>query len=73
MKDGAEQLLGLYTPILMLVNTMMIFPSSIINFLYPKFSYQIGQKISAVSIWNKYFKVVILTFLGIFIVVFPGP
>jgi len=72
MKDGAEQLLGLYTPILMLVNTMMIFPSSIINFLYPKFSYQIGQKISAVSIWNKYFKVVILTFLGIFIVVFPA-
>jgi O-antigen/teichoic acid export membrane protein len=72
IKDGSEQLLGLYAPILMLVNTMMIFPSSIMNFLYPKFSYQIGQKIPAIQIWKKYFKVLAISFLGIFLVVVPG-
>jgi O-antigen/teichoic acid export membrane protein len=72
IKDGSEQLLGLYAPILMLVNTMMIFPSSIMNFLYPKFSYQIGQKIPAIQIWKKYFKVLGLSFIGIFLVVVPG-
>lgn len=72
IKDGTEQLLGLYAPILMLVNTMMIFPSSIMNFLYPKFSYQIGQKIPAIQIWKKYFKVLALSFIGIFLAVVPG-
>lgn len=72
IKDGNEQLLGLYAPILVLLNTMMIFPSSIMNFLYPKFSYQIGQKIPAIQIWKNYFKVLVLSFIGISLIVILG-
>lgn len=72
IKDGSEQLLGLYAPILMLVNTMMVFPSSIMNFLYPKFSYQIGQKTPAIQIWKKYFKIIAISFFGIILLVILG-
>lgn len=65
VKYGTEQLLGLYSPILMLLNTLMIFPSTISTYLYPKFSFKIGMNIAASVIWKQYFKVIILSFFGI--------
>jgi O-antigen/teichoic acid export membrane protein len=72
VKYGTEQLLGLYSPVLMLLNTLMIFPSTISTYLYPKFSFKIGMKIAASVIWKQYFKVIILSFLAISGMVFIG-
>jgi O-antigen/teichoic acid export membrane protein len=72
VKYGTEQLLGLYSPVLMLLNTLMIFPSTISTYLYPKFSYKIGMNIAASVIWKQYFKVIILSFLTISGMVFFG-
>lgn len=72
IKDGNQELLGIYAPVLMLLNTMMIFPGTITNFLYPKFSYKIGQKVLAMEIWKQYFKVIAFSFIGILVVVSIG-
>jgi hypothetical protein len=72
IKDGNEKLLGLYAPVLMLVNTMIIFPGTITNFLYPKFSYKIGMNVPAKVIWKQYLQVIALSFLGISFTVFIG-
>jgi hypothetical protein len=72
IKYGTEQLLGLYSPVLMLLNTLMIFPSTISTYLYPKFSFKIGMNVAASVIWKQYYKVLILSFLGITGMVFIG-
>ncbi len=72
IKFGTEQLLGLYSPVLMLLNIIMIFPSTISTYLYPKFSYKIGMNVAASVIWKQYIKVLILSFLGISVIVLIG-
>lgn len=65
LKFSTEKMLGLYSPVLMLLTTVAILPNTLSAYMYPKFSYQIGQTKDLKEIWPKLLKIYILSFLFI--------
>ena len=41
---GNERLLGLYAPVLMVVTTLSMLPTSLSTYFYPRFSYMLGKE-----------------------------
>jgi O-antigen/teichoic acid export membrane protein len=65
IKFGNANLLGLYAPVLMLLSTMSLLPSSLSNYMYPKFSFEFGQTGDVNKIFKKIIKIIVVSFLFI--------
>lgn len=51
IKEGTAVDLGLYSPVLIILSTVLLIPSTISNYLYPKFSFAYGQGCSRAYLW----------------------
>ena len=56
IKYGNANLLGLYSPVMMLLSTMALLPGTLSNYMYPKFSYEFGKTGKVDGIYRKILK-----------------
>lgn len=55
--------LGIYAPIAMLLSMVAILPNTLSAYMYPKFSYHLGQAKSIQEVWRKLLKIYGISFL----------
>lgn len=60
---GNEILLGLYAPVLMIINAFSILPNTLGTYFYPKLSYLFGKTNRAILIWHKIIKIYLVSFI----------
>jgi O-antigen/teichoic acid export membrane protein len=60
---GSASLLGIYAPVLMLINTVSLLPNILANYLYPKLSFNLGKNNNPVQIWKSFLKMNFFSFL----------
>ena len=60
---GNERLLGLYSPVLMVVASLAMLPTSISTYFYPRFSYILGKENNALLLWRKLLRIFLFSFL----------
>ncbi|MFZ5516788.1 MAG: lipopolysaccharide biosynthesis protein [Candidatus Zhuqueibacterota bacterium] len=53
LKFGSIESLGFYSPVVTLINALMILPNSIATYYYPKFAFHLGVTNKKVSLWRK--------------------
>lgn len=53
IKNGDSLQLGLFTPISIFLMAIAVIPSTIASYLYPRFSFSLGQNGDALSLWRK--------------------
>jgi O-antigen/teichoic acid export membrane protein len=81
---GDEYMMGLYAPVIMMLGAVSLFPNTLITYMYPKFSFKLGQNQNTQQIWKtlvkiylfsivfiSIFAVLIFFLLDFFIVLFP--
>lgn len=66
LKTGNETLLGIFTPVLVMLNAFSLLPNSLATYFYPKFSYSFGKTGSAKLIFKQLLKIYIII-IAIFI------
>lgn len=64
---GDTRLVGIYHPIFLLLGVMSIFPNVMTMYIYPKFSFSLGQNNDIMSLWNKMKKIYLFSFFGILV------
>lgn len=62
IKFGNEYLMGLYAPIIMLFSALSLLPNTLITYMYPKFSFQLGQKNDNHKVFKTLFKIYSISF-----------
>lgn len=63
IKEGTAVDLGLFSPVLLIISTVLLIPSTISNYLYPKFSFEYGQGCSRVYLWSQMKKMMAVSVL----------
>lgn len=53
IKSGSAGDLGLYSPVLIILSTVLLIPNTLSNYLYPKFSFAYGQGCTREFLWKK--------------------
>lgn len=67
IKFGDETMLGLFSPILLVISTLSLLPNTLGTYYYPKFSYQYGKTGDAKNMLNTLMKI----FGGSFLLLIP--
>lgn len=65
---GNETLLGLYAPVLMIITTFAMLPTTLGTYFYPKLTYLFGKNNNAREIWNKLVRIYLYTSLLILVI-----
>lgn len=60
---GNELLLGLYSPVFIIISTLAILPTTLGSYYYPKLTYLFGQNGSALQVWRKIKKLYLATLI----------
>jgi O-antigen/teichoic acid export membrane protein len=66
---GNETLLGLYAPVLMIINAIALLPNTIGSYSYPRLTYLFGKKQDAYEIWRKMIRIYFFASLAIIIII----
>jgi O-antigen/teichoic acid export membrane protein len=67
-----ETMLGLYTPVLIIITAFSLLPNSLGAYYYPKLSYAFGKRNDPVEIWKMMKKVYLVSLLVIFPMILAG-
>ncbi|MFN4853876.1 MAG: lipopolysaccharide biosynthesis protein [Bacteroidota bacterium] len=65
IKYSVPETIGIYAPVAMLLSVVAILPNSLSAYMYPKFSFHLGQAKEANDIWNKLLKIYLASFIFI--------
>jgi O-antigen/teichoic acid export membrane protein len=60
---GTLELLGIYAPCILLLNTMSMLPSVLSSYLYPKLSFSFGKFNDKILVWNTFLKINCISFI----------
>ncbi len=63
---STTEMLGLYTPVIMLISVISILPNSLSAYMYPKFTFQMAQTNDLNGIWKKLIRIYAASFGFIF-------
>lgn len=69
---GNEVLLGLYSPVLVLITTLAILPTTLGQYYYPKLTFMFGQNNNALEVWRKIKKLYLATLVFILPIILIG-
>jgi O-antigen/teichoic acid export membrane protein len=72
IRFGNETMLGLYTPVLIIITAFSLLPNSLGAYYYPKLSYAFGKRNDPVEIWKMMKKVYLVSLLVIFPMILAG-
>jgi O-antigen/teichoic acid export membrane protein len=59
---STAEMLGLYTPVIMLISIISILPNSLSAYMYPKFTFQMAQSNDLNGIWKKLIRIYAASF-----------
>ncbi len=62
---STAEMLGLYTPVIMLISIISILPNSLGAYMYPKFTFQMAQSRDLNGIWKKLIRIYAASFVFI--------
>ncbi|MCG9879446.1 MAG: hypothetical protein MH472_02500 [Bacteroidia bacterium] len=68
LKAGNSELLGIYAPIIMVLGFLAIIPNNLSTYMYPKYTFKIGENNNAIAIWKHMIKLYLVSFLLICLV-----
>ncbi|NVO08503.1 MAG: oligosaccharide flippase family protein [Bacteroidales bacterium] len=60
---GNEVMLGLYSPVFILISTLALLPSTLGQYYYPKLTYMFGQNNDAGQVWRKIKRLYLVTII----------
>lgn len=63
IKYAVPETIGIYAPVAMLLSVVAILPNSLSAYMYPKFSFHLGEAKQAEDIWNKLLKIYFTSFV----------
>lgn len=72
VKNSNAVVLGLYSPVVMLLSTVSILPNSLAAYFYPKLAYQFGSSNNVKDLWKKVYKIYFLSFFFLLLMVLIG-
>lgn len=72
VKQGNEELMGLYSPVFMLLSTATMLPNVISSYVYPKFSYKMGAGNDRRLLWGVLLKMYLVSFLALLVISWIG-
>lgn len=63
IRTGSSLDVGLFSPVIVLITTILLVPNVISQYLYPTFSYALGKGYNRLYFWNKLRPILLLSFV----------